>query len=54
MGRLIFWDLDFNLEKLRAYGCNWVRDYLENHSNFGNEDREICDGIGWVNPDKFD
>ncbi|MDB9376245.1 eIF2A-related protein [Nodularia sphaerocarpa] len=46
MGRLIFWNLDLDFEELRAYGCNWVRDYLENHPNFSNRDQKICDGIG--------
>ncbi|MBW4598390.1 MAG: CHAT domain-containing protein [Calothrix sp. FI2-JRJ7] len=42
-GRLILWNLDLEPEELRAYGCNWVRDYLKNNINVANKDRKICD-----------
>ena len=45
MGRLIFWNLDLNAKELRAYGCNWVRDYLENNANVSSQDKKIRDRI---------
>lgn len=42
-GKLILWNLDFDFEELRDYGCDWVRDYLENPSNVSTKDRKICD-----------
>ncbi len=45
-GKLIVWNLDLDFEELQDYGCDWVRDYLENNSNVSKKDQKICDGIG--------
>ena len=31
---------------LHEWGCNWMRDYLENNPNVSESDRHLCDGVG--------
>ncbi|NEQ77807.1 MAG: hypothetical protein F6K23_35205 [Okeania sp. SIO2C9] len=33
-------------DRLHEWGCNWMRDYLENNPNVSESDRHLCDGIG--------
>jgi WD40 repeat protein len=43
---VILWRLDLalDLDELLNYGCDWVRDYLNNNSN-GSSDRKLCDEV---------
>ncbi|NMG07380.1 CHAT domain-containing protein [Brasilonema sp. UFV-L1] len=45
---VILWNLDrvVDLNKILAYGCDWVRDYLKTNPNVSKSDRTLCDGIG--------
>ncbi|MBW4592759.1 MAG: CHAT domain-containing protein [Brasilonema angustatum HA4187-MV1] len=45
---VILWNLDqvVDLDKVMAYGCDWVRDYLKNNRDVSESDRTLCDGIG--------
>ncbi|KAB8335310.1 CHAT domain-containing protein [Scytonema tolypothrichoides VB-61278] len=42
---VILWKLDrvVNLNKILAYGCDWVRDYLKTNPHVKESDRHICD-----------
>ncbi len=33
-------------DRLHEWGCNWMRDYLENNPNVSESDRHLCDGVG--------
>ncbi len=37
-----FWKFD----RLLEWGCNWMRDYLENNPTVSESDRHLCDGVG--------
>jgi len=45
---VFLWNLDrvVDLDKVMAYGCNWVRDYLKTNPDVSESDRRLCDGIG--------
>ena len=32
--------------RLHEWGCNWMRDYLENNPNVSESDKRLSDGIG--------
>jgi WD40 repeat protein len=40
---VILWNLDrvVDLDKVMAYGCNWVRDYLKTNPNVSESDRTL-------------
>ncbi|MGD1698558.1 AAA-like domain-containing protein [Dapis sp. BLCC M229] len=39
------WNI-WKFDRLHEWGCNWVRDYLENNPNVSESDKHLCDGIG--------
>ena len=43
---VILWDLErvLDLDQLMAYGCDWVRDYLNTNPNVSERDRRLCAG----------
>ncbi|NMG21619.1 eIF2A-related protein, partial [Brasilonema bromeliae] len=45
---VILWNLArvVDQDKVMAYGCDWVRDYLKNNRDVRESDRRLCDGIG--------
>ncbi|WP_169222233.1 hypothetical protein [Brasilonema sp. UFV-L1] len=45
---MILWNLDqvIDLDKVMAYGCKWVRDYLKTNPNVSKSDRTLCDDVG--------
>ncbi|MGD1712600.1 WD40 repeat domain-containing protein, partial [Dapis sp. BLCC M172] len=36
----------WKFDRLHEWGCNWMRDYLENNPNVSESDRHLCDGVG--------
>ncbi|NEN92375.1 MAG: hypothetical protein F6K48_27135, partial [Okeania sp. SIO3H1] len=36
----------WKFDRLHEWGCNWVRDYLENNPNVSESDKRLCDGVG--------
>ncbi|WP_371357245.1 hypothetical protein [Hydrocoleum sp. CS-953] len=36
----------WKFDRLHEWGCNWMRDYLENNPNVSESDRRLCDGVG--------
>ena len=44
-GTVILWDLDqiIDLDRVLAYGCNWVRDYLKHNAEVEPSDQDLCD-----------
>ncbi len=44
---VILWNLDrvVDLDKVMAYGCDWVRDYLKTNPKVSKSDRTLCNGI---------
>ena len=37
---------NWKFDRLHEWGCNWMRDYLENNPNVSESDKRLCDGIG--------
>ncbi|RQH12285.1 WD40 repeat domain-containing protein, partial [Okeania hirsuta] len=35
----------WKFDRLHEWGCNWMRDYLENNPNVSESDRHLCDGV---------
>ncbi len=44
---VILWNLDrvVDLNKILAYGCDWVRDYLKTNPHISESDHTLCNGI---------
>ncbi|NEQ78020.1 MAG: hypothetical protein F6K23_36475 [Okeania sp. SIO2C9] len=36
----------WKFDRLHEWGCNWMRDYLENNPNVSESDKRLCDGVG--------
>ncbi|NEQ77808.1 MAG: hypothetical protein F6K23_35210 [Okeania sp. SIO2C9] len=36
----------WKFDRLHQWGCNWMRDYLENNPNVSESDRHLCDCVG--------
>ncbi|NEP77945.1 MAG: hypothetical protein F6K39_07010 [Okeania sp. SIO3B3] len=36
----------WKFDRLHEWGCNWMRDYLENNPDVSESDRHLCDGVG--------
>ncbi|MBD0310838.1 MAG: hypothetical protein ICV80_22905, partial [Microcoleus sp. T1-bin1] len=45
---VILWSLERvrSLDRVIAYGCDWVRDYLRTNADVNEEDRHLCDRVG--------
>jgi WD40 repeat protein len=45
--KVILWNVQQvkSLDRIIAYGCNWVRDYLRTNGDLEESDRHLCDGI---------
>ncbi|CAD5962670.1 putative WD repeat-containing protein slr0143 [Planktothrix tepida] len=39
------WTINFDLDQLMVWGCEWMKDYLENSSSVSEEDRHLCDKV---------
>lgn len=46
-GKVILWNLQQvkSLDRVIAYGCDWVRDYLRTNGDLEESDRHLCDGM---------
>lgn len=49
-GKVILWNLEQvkSLDRVIAYGCDWVRDYLRTNGDLEESDRHLCDGVKTV------
>ncbi|WP_293139239.1 AAA-like domain-containing protein [Okeania sp. SIO3I5] len=36
----------WKFDRLHEWGCNWMRDYLENNPNVSESDKRLCDRVG--------
>jgi len=36
----------WKFDRLHEWGCNWMRDHLENNSTVSESDKRLCDGVG--------
>jgi WD40 repeat protein len=45
---VILWNLDrvVDINKILAYGCDWIGDYLKTNPDVSESDRTLCNGIG--------
>ncbi len=52
---VILWNLDdlYNLDRLRAKGCDWLHSYLANNPNVAKQDKHLCDGIPASNIQRY-
>ncbi|CUR32072.1 MULTISPECIES: WD40 repeat domain-containing protein [Planktothrix] len=39
------WTISLDLDQLMVWGCEWMKDYLENSSSVSEEDRHLCEGV---------
>ncbi|MEC4815341.1 MAG: hypothetical protein SAK29_18995 [Scytonema sp. PMC 1069.18] len=44
----VLWDLKgvLDSQQVLAYGCDWVRDYLQTNIEVEAEDRHLCNSLG--------
>ncbi|MCU0546661.1 MAG: AAA-like domain-containing protein [Oscillatoriaceae cyanobacterium Prado104] len=46
--KVLLWNVQQvqSIDRIIAYGCDWVRDYLRTNGDLEESDRKLCDGIG--------